>query len=327
MDYRQLIKDSWQYTQQNKQLIVWFGFIPAILTTTVSIGYLAYQFFAFKKSWVFDNPEGSFLHDVITFMWEFVTTHLSWTVPLVIVAVVLAIFYMLFPTLAKASAIQKIARNRNGQEAGLGTGLKYGLISFLPLFEYHLLIKTFAFFSIMVEMSFVLRNLGPVIFKLLLPVFLLFIVISFLLTLFFTFTDFFIVIDGMGVFDSMKKSGRLVFMHWKHTFLITLLMIIIGIRVIIQAFMVFFIPMIIILVTGYIATVALPVTGILVGGIVGVVALIVASYLNGIVDIFSYSVWTFTFLELTGEQETSARDVVLKDDINPQHHAGAHKNL
>lgn len=327
MDYRQLIKDSWQYTQQNKQLIVWFGFIPAILTTTVSIGYLAYQFFAFKKSWVFDHPEGSFLEDVLSFIWEFVNTHLSWTVPLIIVAVVLGIFYMLFPTLAKASAIQKIARNRNGQEAGLGTGLKYGLISFLPLFEYHLLIKTFAFFSIMVEMSFVLRNLGPVIFKLLLPVFLLFIVISFLLTLFFTFTDFFIVIDGIGVFDSMKKSGRLVFMHWKHTFLITLLMIIIGIRVIIQAFMVFFIPMIIILVTGYIATVALPVTGILVGGIVGVIALIVASYLNGIVDIFSYSVWTFTFLELTGEQETSARDVVLKDDINPQHHFGAHKNL
>ncbi|MBI4235110.1 hypothetical protein HY604_02320 [Candidatus Peregrinibacteria bacterium] len=288
---------------------------------------MAYQFFAFKKSWVFDNPEGSFLHDVVSFIWEFINTHLSWTFPLIIVAVVLAIFYMLFPTLAKASAIQKIARNRNGQQAGLGTGLKYGLMSFLPLFEYHLLIKTFAFFSILIEMSFVLRNLGPVIFKLLLPVFLLFLVISFGLTLFFTFTDFFIVIDGMGVFESMKRSGRLVFMHWKHTFLITILMIIIGIRVIIQAFVVFFIPIIIVLITGYIATVALPVTGLLVGGIVGILSLIVASYLNGIVDVFAYSVWTFTFLELTGEKETSAREVVLKDNINPHHHLGAHKNL
>lgn len=327
MDYRQLIKDSWQYTQQNKKLIIWFGFIPAILTTSVSIGYLAYQFFAFKKSWVFDDPEGSFLHDVVSFIWAFVTSHLSWTVPLVIATVILAIIYLLFPTLAKASAIQKIARNRNGQEAGIGTGLKYGLMSFLPLFEYHLLIKTFAFFSILIEMSFVLRNLGSVIFKLLLPVFLLFIVISFLLTLFFTFTDFFIVIDGMGVFESMKKSGRLVFMHWKHTFLITLLMVIIGIRVIIQAFVVFFIPIIIVLITGYIATVTIPVTGLLVGGIVGGITLIVASYLNGIVDIFSYSVWTLAFLELTGEKEVSARDVALKDDINPQHHLGVHKNL
>lgn len=243
-------------------------------------------------------------------IWEFIKSHVSWTVPLLIFGVVFALFYFLFPTLARASAIQKIARNRNGQQASVGTGLKYGIRSFLPLFEYHMLIKTFAFFSILTEMSFVLRGLGMGFLQLLLPVFLFLMFISLILTLLFTYTDFFIVIDDDGVFESMKKSARLVLTNWKHTFLVSILMILIGVRVIIQAVLVFLVPAIVILITGYIATVALPETGIIIGGAVGLVALVIAAYVNGIVDIFSYSVWTFTFLELTSEEEVSAREKV-----------------
>lgn len=308
MDYKQIIAESWNYTQKNKKLIRWFGFLPALLTTSVGVGYIAYQIFAFKTSWMFDNAEYSSLTQVVTLIWDFIKTHVSWTVPLIILAVLFFIFYMLFPTIAKASAIQMIARNRNGQQAGVGTGLRHGIMSFLPLFEYHLLIKTFSFFSILIEMSFVVRNLGATLFYFLLPAFIIFIFISLLLTLLFTYADFFIVIDDKRVFESMKESGKLVITHWQSTFLITILMIIIGVRIVIQAFVVLIIPGIIILVSGYIATVALPVTGVIVGLTIGGIGLIVAAYLNGIVDIFSYAVWTFTFLQLTSEKELSARE-------------------
>jgi Cu/Ag efflux pump CusA len=136
------------------------------------------------------------------------------------------------------------------------------------------------------------------------------------------------VIDDKGVFESMKKSGKLVIMHWKHTFLITVLMILIGIRIIIQAVLVFLIPAIVVLITGYIATITIPVTGVIIGGIAGFIALIVAAYLNGIVDIFSYTVWTHTFLEISSEKEVSAREV-FKDDIGEHgdHNYSGHKNL
>lgn len=308
MDYKQIIVDSWIFTQKNKRLIIWFGFIPSLLTTTVGIGYLVYQFFAFKQSYLFSDAEDSFLHDVLSFIFAFIRANVSWTVPLIIVAVIFAIFYFLYPTLAKASAIQMIARKRSGQEATVGTGFRYGIMSFLVLFEYHLLIKTFAFFSIVIEMSFVLRNLGPAIFQFLLPVFIIFIIISFVLTILFTYTDFYIVVDGDGVFEAMKKSGKLVISHLKHTVLIGILMLIIGVRIFIQAIVVFLVPALIVLITGYIATVALPITGLIVGGTLGLAALVLAAYLNGIVDVFSYAVWTFTFLELSNEQELSARD-------------------
>ncbi len=332
MDYKKIIAESWEYTQQNKKSIRWFGFFPAIFTTCWSFGYITYQVFAFKSSYLFSDEDHGFLFQVINLIVDFVKAHLNWTFPLIIAAVVFALCYLLLPTLCKASAIQMIARNRNGQKAGVGTGLRHGVFSFLPLFEYHLLIKTFAFFSIIFEMSFVVRNLGLGIFSIFLPIFILFIIISFILTLLFTYSDLFIVVDDEGVFAAMKKSAKLVILHWKHTFLITVLMLLIGVRIIIQVVMVFLVPLLIILITGYIATVTLPVTGIVVGAIFGLVGLLVSAYLNGIVDIFSYTVWTFTFLDLTTEKELNARDS-FEDDVSQDseeaktHHYHGHKNL
>ena len=79
MDYRKIISDSWGYTQKHKKLILWFGFLPSLFTTTVAVGYLAYQFFAFKKSYLFSESDESFLHEVATFIWTFIQEHVSWT--------------------------------------------------------------------------------------------------------------------------------------------------------------------------------------------------------------------------------------------------------
>jgi hypothetical protein len=315
MNYRTIIADSWEYTQKNKSLIFWLGFVPAILTTPVAVAFLAFQFFSFKQSTLYDpNYDGSsFASDLYGYIWGFLSSHGSWAVPLIIVTVILLISFLLLPTLAQAAAIQKIARNRNGQKATVGTGIKFGIFSFLALLEYHLLIKTFSFFSILMEMSFTARNLGVGIFKILLPFFVLFLLIGLLLTLLLVYADFFIVIDGDGVFKSMKKSIKLVISSWKHTFLITMLLLLIGARIVIQVVIIFMIPALIAVIVGYLATVALPIITIIVAIILGTAGLLLAAYLNGIVDIFVYTVWTFTFLELTSEKELSARDSVDKE--------------
>ncbi|MBT3865323.1 hypothetical protein HOE67_00625 [Candidatus Peregrinibacteria bacterium] len=315
MDYKKLIRDSWLFTQSNKKLIYWFGFIPSLLTTTVGIGYITYQFFAFQKSYLFENADHSFAYEVINFGWEFVKQHASWSVPLVIVGIVIAVLYFLVPTLFKAAAIQAIAREKNGQKSGVGIGLKYGLMAFLPLFEYHLLVGTFSWISMLTESSFVIRNLGMGLFQMMMPVFIVIFILSIFLTLLFTFADLFIVIDDEKVLASMRKSAKLVFMNWQHTLLITILMIIIGVRIIIQALFVFLIPGAVIFAVGYMTTLALGTPVLIIAGLVGVLGLFIAAYLGGVVDIFSYAVWTFAFLELTSEKEVSARDKVSARDV------------
>jgi len=327
MNYRKLIVESWQYTQKNKKLIRWCGFFPAIFTTTIAVWYIAYQFFAFKESYLFSADHESFFSEVMLMIWDFIIVHVSWTVPIILFVAIFFMCYLFVPTLTKATAIQFIARHKNGQNLTIGDSLKHAFFSFLRLFEYHLLIKTFGFFTILLEMSFVLRNLGPMMFKFLLPIFIIIMVVGFLLTLLFTYTDFFIVVDNKKVFESIKGSIKLVILNWKHTFLITILMILIGIRIIIQIFMVFLIPILIIMTTGYIATIVLPFTAVIIGAILGVICLIIAAYLNGIVDIFSYSVWTTTFLELTAQKEVSAREVFVDDLGEKPHDYHGHKNL
>ena len=308
MNYKKLIADSWRFTQENKGLIYWFGFLPSLLSTTIGIGYLSYQFFAFKKSFLFDNAETSLFRDVANYGWGFVSEHATLTIPLVVVGAIVAILWLLIPTLSKAASFQAIARSKNGQKSGVGIGLKYGLMAFLPLFEFHLLVKTFSPMSMVTEASFVVRNLGMGIFAALAPVFIVISVISLVLMLLFTYSDLYIVIDGEGVLASMKKSAKLVILNWKHTILITILMLIIGVRIVIQAFLIFLVPAIALLTAGYLATLALEITALIIAGVVGVLGLVLAAYLGGVVDIFAYTVWTYTFLELTSQGEISARD-------------------
>jgi hypothetical protein len=312
MNYRKVIAESWQYTQANKRLIRWFGFIPSLISTGAGIAIIVYQFYAFKHSFIFSNEseEVSVFKTVIDVVLNFIKDHVSWTVPIIITTVIVAICYFIFPTLFKAAAIQVIAREKNNQKVGIIKGLRYGLLRFLPLFEYHLLLRTFAFFSILLEMSFVVRNLGSGLFLVLLPIFILMLIVGLILNLLFIYTDFFIIIDGLEVMKSIRKSSRLVVMNWRHTFLVTMLMLIIGIRIILQAVFVFLIPALFILVSSYFAILLTEATSLIIGGIIGILAFITASYLNAIVDIFSYAVWTYTFLDLTSKKDLSARGKV-----------------
>jgi hypothetical protein len=308
MSYRDIIHEAWVFTQNHKRLIYWYGFLPSIFTTSIGVLYLAYQFLAFKQSELFNHRGHSFLYDAGNFVVKFMAKNSQWGIPLVGIAIVVVLIYFLLPTLAQGAAIQYIARKKNGQEIGVRSSLKYGFLHFLPLLEYHLMIKTFGFFSLLFEGAFVLRNFGVSAFNVLLPFFLIFMIIGLILTLLFTYADFYIVIDNDPVFVSIRKSIRLVIFHWQKTFFITLLMIVIGIRIILQILLLLLVPALILFVGGYVATLTLAALGIAIGCILGILALFFASYLGGVVDIFAYTVWTFTFLELTSEKEISARE-------------------
>jgi len=70
-----------------------------------------------------------------------------------------------------------------------------------------------------------------------------------------------------------------------------------------------------------------PATGIIIGGIIGAILLVLAAYMNGIVDIFSYTVWTYTFLELTSEEIVSARETFVDDIGDHKDESVEHHNL
>lgn len=304
MNSRHIIAEAWQFTRENKKLMWWFAFLPSLLTTLIGIFYLIYQFFAFKRSPLFDNAGHSFLSELIGNVLGFLGKHGGLWFPAIITVAIILIFYSLLPTLLQGSLIQIIAKRKKQQEARISHGFSLGFLVFLPLLEYHLLIKGFSIVSLLTEAAFILRNLGPGALQTLLPVFILAAVIGVILTLLFTYSEFFIVLDKKPVLRSMGRSAKLVILSWQHTFLIAILMMIIGLRIIINIFAVLFVPALLVFSAGFLATVTMTSIGITIGIILSLIGLFVASYFAGILNVFANSVWTFTFMELMAEKST-----------------------
>ncbi|MEK9132160.1 MAG: hypothetical protein AAB606_00410 [Patescibacteria group bacterium] len=304
MNSRHIIAEAWHFTRENKKLMWWFAFIPSVLTTLVGVFYFIYQYFSFKRSPLFDNAPQSFLSEVISTAFGFLSEHGSLWLPTIIIVVVVVVLYLLLPTLMQASLIQVIAHKRKGHPISMAEGFSLGILAFLPFFEYSLLIKSFSVVSMFTEAGFAARNLGTGAMNFLLPIFILAAIIGLVLTLLFTYSEFFIVLEKKSVLRAMGRSAKLVILSWKHTFLIVILMAIIGLRIIINILAVLLVPALIFLAAGLLATLALAKIGILIGVIFGLVGLFVASYFTGILHVFAAAVWTFTFLELMEEPRT-----------------------
>lgn len=309
MNYKERIIEAWQFTQNNKKIIRWYAFVPALLSTVVGIGYVTYQIMAFKSSPLFDDAPRSFAYTVITTILNFIQNNIELTVPLIITGIILAILYFLLPILLDAAMIQVIARRRNGQKVTLPEGFNYGMLRFLPFFEYSLLMGTFSFISISTEGAFILRNLGPDVFRTLLPIIGIILVVTFILHILFTFAEYYIIIDETGVMDGIVKSCTLVILNIQQTFMIFILMLIIAVRILIQIILIIIIPAIIIIGLGYYASVSLPEYGLFVLIGISCIFLLFASYLAAVVHVFSVAVWTYTFLDFTTQEVSGAREV------------------
>jgi hypothetical protein len=264
---------------------------------------------SFWKSPIFRDYQGdSFIHDVFTILLGFVGDHRSLGIVVIVLIAILGLLYFTLPIFCKVALVQLIARKRNGQPIKTIDGVSYGFLHFLPLFEYRMLIRTFSFFGILMEVSFIVRNLGTGALEILIIPFTLVFIIGLVMLLLFTYSDYYIIIDGKGMMSAMGSSVRLVIRHWQHTFLMLILMLLITVRIFLNIILVLLIPAVIILSTGLLAAFALAKVGFAIGVLIGLVGLYFAAYLGGILEVFSSSVWVFTFLELTSQAEVSARE-------------------
>lgn len=308
MNYKALVAEAWDFTQEHKKLALYYGAIPAFFTTGVGVGYIIYQYYSFLSSQLFQNWEHKFITVVLEYVFNFLLNNSYLLLPLIITSIIVLIGYFILPVICQGALIQLVARRKNGQIVNGRKGVNYGLLSFLLLFEYRLLIQTFSVTSVFSTIAFTLRIMGWGIMTTIVPIMIFIAVLGVVLALFLTYTEFFIVIDGEKVFKSMTNSFSLVIKNLEETLLVTILMLIIGLRIIIQILFVLLIPVFVI--GGvYLMTLAnLPHLGIVVGALMGLIGLVVAAYLTGIIHTFTVIVWTFTFLKLTEAGELNARE-------------------
>lgn len=306
MDTRFLIRKAWLYTQNRKRLVNVYGILPALLTTVVTIVILAYQLFSLRQA-IYDpnNPAYKFFYDYIL---GFFHNYPGLTMPFIIAVIVFFLLELSVPVFAEGSVIQLLAREYNGQNVRLRDGIKYGMQNFLELLELHGVLFFFSFFTIFRGAIYLYVYLGKEFANFFMPIILIMSVISIIASLLFAYAENYVVIDDDNIFASLKKSASLVIFNLKETVLILFLLSLIGLRVLLNIIFVIGVPLLISWIFSLVVNTEFFYLAKFIAMFLSFGSLILIAKLAGTLFIFTKAVWVFSFLELTKDEDKSARD-------------------
>ena len=302
MNYRGIITDAWRFTREHRPLIYWFALIPAMIQVMAVILYMSYQLYTLVGVPFFGlMATNEVVRKLLSMVLDFSPQHPGVMAFLVVLVALFAIAYFRVPPFAQGALIQWIAQVHGGAELTMMDGVGLGFRRFLQYFEYELLIRSVSIVSIMTNAIFIFKGFGEDAFGFLVALFSFIFVVVMVLSLLFTYSEFFIVLEDQPVFPSMIASSALVMRHWHRTLFMVLLMVLITVRMILNIFIAALIPLIIFGPILLFASLALTWLGILLGGILGLISLYFASYFVGVFHVFSTAVWTFAFVELKAQ--------------------------
>jgi hypothetical protein len=307
MRTRDIVRKAWQITQVHLKKLIWYGAIPAFLGIVVSSVYLTYQYTSLKNSELFSH--GNAHVDVIKSaktVWQLAFHHPTISVILIVLGIIIFIAYMLLPPVFNGILINAVNQIRKYEP--IQGCVEVGVRRFFPMFEFGLLTGSFSIITIFTESAFILRWWGERVFYVALPILLFIAMAGLIINFLFTYSEYFIVLEKKRLMKSLMESTVLVISNLRKTFLVFVLMVLIGARVILNVLLVLLIPMLVVALTSYLATVFLSTIGMVLIIIVGFVVLIISSYLMGLCNVFATTVWVLTFAQLSEMSQAGESD-------------------
>ena len=299
MKYKNIIKYAWEITKKEKQNLFIFGFIPSLSGTIVGLGYISYQILAFRD-WIIPHQHGS-VGKIIKLIIKFLQDKPELTVFLIITSFFVFLMYSLSPSICGGALIDLISKKTQSKK--LKGGLLKGFESFFPLLEFAAITSPFGIFAILIEISMVVRNFSSGTLFFILPVLSSILVIGAFLSLLFIFAEQNIVLENHNVLKAMRRSSVLVLTNVKDIFFLGISMILITSRIIVNIFLIVIIPLFFVGTIGLMTSVASKIIGVIVGTILGLTIIILGSYAMAIFHIFTYAVWTLSFITFRKNEE------------------------
>ncbi len=265
-----------------------------------AVCFVTYQ--GFVLSIFFRTGELASWGSIVDSIRPFAAEHPALIITLIIIAVIYGILWVLVPRLATGAIIGLAAKIHCGDEPK--GGLVLAIFNCLPLLE---LAAAFALIdgkTVFSLWSLLVRYMGAtdVIFGTSIVLMLIW-TTSFIFQFLFMFAEEAIVIRKMGVFRSIGHSFKLVISYLGRIVLIGILLLVIILRIILNAIVIFVIPATV-LGLGFLLARFLPeFVSFSISGVLGMAIAVLASYFLGYVTVFKNTVWTITYLELSKERE------------------------
>jgi hypothetical protein len=308
MTVRDIVRKAWQVTQVHLKKLIWYGAVPAFFSTLVSSVYLIYQYHAFQTSSLFTGKDPD-IGDSIRTVWGLISAYPKLAIVLVVIAALVFAAYTVLPPIFHGALIHALIRIKNYES--ISGSFEIGLRRFFPMFEFAVISGSFSIIAMFTEASFVLRWWGMNVFFFVLPIFLFIAMVGLIASFLFTYAEFFIVIDNKRVIKSIGESMILVISNLRKTILVFVLMLLISARIVLNVVLVLLIPMGVVALGGFLASVFISTVGIVLITVFCIAALMVTSYLMGLFNVFSTAVWVYTYALLAHKEKAPIKDVDL----------------
>ncbi len=291
---REIIAQSWAVTTTEPSLKRW-GFASAYFQILLDLKLLFYQiYFAYAY---FSNKEVGLFDDFI-FGYNNLPTPLFITIVTAFIALVIIELFM--PSLADGAIIGLTAKAHNKEK--VQGGFVMALYNFFPILGVH---EVFVFSSVPIlisAISIILRygaGLAPVLLVVAGIVWILSNIIKF----FSSFTESGIVVEKLGIFESGAKSVKLIMSYMPHVVFLTLLLIVISIRIIINTIVIVVLPLVVIGIALLLTYFLNAFVSYTIAGIIGLILTFVIAYFFTYLHVFKQAVWTIMYMELIKEKD------------------------
>lgn len=292
MNTRQIVGQAWQLTQAHLKKLIWYGALPSFFVMVISSIYLGYQYDAFRNSPLFSDEQNNFLERFAA-LFELMGDNVGLSIVLTILALLFFLGYVIFPPIFRGVLIRAWEHIRVDED--IKGSMEVGIRHFFPLFEFGLLTAIFGISTLFSSSSLILRWWGEGAFFIALPFFLIWAMIGFVVNFLFTYSEYYIVLEGKRVIESIKESVILVLANLRETFLILILMVLIAVQIVLRAILVLLIPMLVAAAATFFATKSLTIIALIIVGLVSLLILIASAYSLGLFNIFKTAVWVLTF--------------------------------
>jgi hypothetical protein len=291
---REIIAQAWTITTTEPALMRW-GFFGSFFRLLLDIKLIAYQIYFLlalingKEVGMFDDA--IWLYDNVSFA-MFITIDSSF---LLLLAVEIFV-----PSMTDGPIIGLTAKSYKREP--VQGGFILGLYNFFPIFTVHE-IFVFSGVNLLITAISILIRYGAGLTPFLIFIAVVLWMMSSVLKFLSSFSEPAIVIDKIGIFDSISKSIKLVFSYPQHVIFLILLLIMITIRVFINTILIVLIPGAAFGLGIILTYVFTPAISYSIAGIIGLVMIFVMAYYFTYLHVFKQTVWTLMYMELKGQKE------------------------
>lgn len=297
MTPREIIAEAWAITRREKALRRW-GVSAAFLETLLDVKLVSYQAY-FLWEYLQGGQAGFWDIEILLFhsvpFWAFLTI-----VGLLGFMIVIEFFV---PHMALGAIIGLAAKSFRGET--VRGGFVLAIYNFLPIFTVREIFFLGSISTVATAISLVLRYVpGDMKTPIIIGLAALWI-ISNILKFFASFAEEAIVVRRRGMFVALGESFKLIISNLGHVMFLLLLLFVISIRILINMLTVLVIPGLTIGLGYLLATILSPVLSTIIAVCVGIVLIVLAGYFFGYLHVFKETVWTITYLELSGKKDLS----------------------